>query len=119
MSLFTRTSPVDHASIEGQLSGVQLIEGKNLRQGWALKKSKKSKRFLIKVKWYLIDKFQVGQTTGNKIDPLQVSVDMRCARDEDGKRMFSSLNICRHNKSAAHFQQWQQQNGKELSVQLQ
>ena len=89
-SLFTATAPVDHASIEGQLSAVQLIEGKNLRQGWALKKSKKSKRFPIKVKQYLIDKFQVGETTGNKVDPLQVSVDMRCARDDDGKRMFSA-----------------------------
>ena len=32
-SLFTATAPVDHARIEGQLSAVQLIEGKNLRQG--------------------------------------------------------------------------------------
>ena len=71
-SLFTATAPVDHASIEGQLSAVQLIEGKNLHQGWALKKSKKSKRFPIKVKQYLIDKFQVGETTGNKVDHLNI-----------------------------------------------
>ena len=89
-SLFTGTVPVDHASIEAQLSAVQLIKGKDLPQGWALKKSKKSKRFPIKVKQYLMEKFQVGETTGNKVDPLQVSVDMRCARDEQGKRMFSA-----------------------------
>jgi hypothetical protein len=46
--LFTRTVPVDHASIGVQLSAVQLIEGKNLHRRWALKKSKKSKRFPIK-----------------------------------------------------------------------
>ncbi len=88
--LFARTDPVDHATIGVQLSAVQIIEGKNLSQGWALKKSKQSKRFPVKIKQYLVEKFQVGETTGNKVDPLQVSVDMRCARDEDGKRMFSA-----------------------------
>ena len=27
---------------------------------------------------------------GNKADPVQVSIDMRCARDELGKRLFSA-----------------------------
>ncbi|CAB4035065.1 Hypothetical predicted protein, partial [Paramuricea clavata] len=88
--LFTRTIAEDHASIGVQLSAVQLIEGKNVPRGWALKKSEKSKKFSIKVKQYLIEKFQLGETTGNKVNPLQVSVDMRCARNEDGKRMFSA-----------------------------
>ncbi|CAB4041992.1 Hypothetical predicted protein [Paramuricea clavata] len=48
--LFTRTVSVDHAIIGVQLSAVQLIEGKNLPQGWALKKSKKSNRFPINLK---------------------------------------------------------------------
>ena len=86
--LFTGSGPADHASIEAELAAVHLNESQTLPRGWALKKSKPSKRFPARVKQYLIDKFQVGETTGNKVDPLQVSVDMRCARDEDGRRMF-------------------------------
>lgn len=89
VGLFTRTLPVDHASFEVQLSAVQLIEGMTLRQGWALKKSKKSERFPIKFKQYLIETVQVGEKTGNKVDHLKVSVDMRCARDETDKESFS------------------------------
>ena len=30
---------------------------------------------------------------------------------------FHRTNVCQHNKSAANFQEWQQQNRKELEIQ--
>ena len=39
---------------------------------------------------YLQEKFDIGNTTGHKSDPVQVSVDMRCARDEQDRRLFTA-----------------------------
>lgn len=60
------------------------------KKGWALKASKKVVRFPEKVKNYLREKFDAGIATGHKEDPVQVSSDMRCARDELGRRIFSA-----------------------------
>ena len=40
--------------------------------GWTLKTTKKRPRFGEKVKGYLIEKFQAGETSGNKADPQTV-----------------------------------------------
>lgn len=61
----------------------------DLRQGWALSKPRVSARFTSKVKAYLNTKFELGEKTGSKADPHQVSADMRNARDEENKRRFS------------------------------
>lgn len=58
-------------------------------QGWALKTSRKSKRFNDNQKEYLNDKFQIGQETGIKADPTEVSQDMRHAKMENGERRFT------------------------------
>ena len=60
------------------------------KKGWALNTSKKVAWFPEKVKNYLKEKFEAGNATGHKEDPVQVSVDMKCARDELGQRMFSA-----------------------------
>lgn len=60
-----------------------------IQQGWALKTSKKSKRFNDNQKSYLNDKFQIGQETGIKADPEDVSQDMRHAKMENGERRFT------------------------------
>ena len=39
---------------------------------------------------YLQETFDSGNTTGHKSDPVQVSVEMRCARDEQGRRLFTA-----------------------------
>ena len=61
-----------------------------LQKGWALKVPKRATRFPDKVRNYLQEKFDVGYATGHKADPVQVSIDMRCARDELGKRLFAA-----------------------------
>ena len=58
--------------------------------GWALAKPRPgSSRFSDKVKRYLTAKFDLGEQTGHKVDPQQVSNDMRKARDEQNNRLFA------------------------------
>ncbi|CAB4026770.1 Transposon Tf2-6 poly, partial [Paramuricea clavata] len=69
--------------------------GKHVRElesvslmGWDLKTTKKRPRFGEKVKGYLIEKFQAGETSGNKADPQTVSREMKFKNDENGKLFF-------------------------------
>lgn len=58
--------------------------------GWALQKPRGSgTRFSENVKSYLQARFDVGVQTGRKSDPVQVSADMRSAKNQDGTRKFS------------------------------
>ena len=58
--------------------------------GWALSKVRSgSTRFPPNVCDYLVKKFDYGETTGHKMDPIQVCVDMRHALDEGGVRRFT------------------------------
>jgi Arf-GAP/Rho-GAP domain/ANK repeat/PH domain-containing protein 3 len=57
--------------------------------GWALAKPRTgSSRFSDKVRKYLTTKFEVGEKTGRKADPNQVSLAMRNARNETNERLF-------------------------------
>jgi Arf-GAP/Rho-GAP domain/ANK repeat/PH domain-containing protein 3 len=60
-----------------------------LPQGWALRTTKSSKRFNERQKSYLNEKFNIGNKTGHKLDPVTVSQDMRFAKDQDGNRRFT------------------------------
>ncbi|CAB4024260.1 Hypothetical predicted protein [Paramuricea clavata] len=56
--------------------------------GWALKTTKRRPRFGKNVKGYLIEKFQAGETSGNKADPRTVSREMKFKKDGNGKLFF-------------------------------
>ena len=57
--------------------------------GWALPKPRTgSSKFSEKVKNYLTARFDLGEQTGRKADPQQVSNDMRKATDEQNNRLF-------------------------------
>ena len=56
--------------------------------GWALKTSTKSYHFNKKQKSYLDSKFEIGQTTGRKLNGELVAKQMRRAQDTDGTRLF-------------------------------
>ena len=60
-----------------------------LPMGWALQKRVSTGKFPEGVKNYLTAIFDLGEATGRKADPMQVSVDMRMARDESGERIFT------------------------------
>lgn len=62
-----------------------------LTMGWALKSSFTRKtRFTSTQKDYLQKKFEIGEKTGKKLDPVTVSQEMRIAKDPNGNRLFSS-----------------------------
>ena len=62
----------------------------DLDSGWALHNPKTgTARFSANVKDYLTKRFDIGERTGNKVDPAQVAADMRTARTPDGSRLFS------------------------------
>jgi len=58
-------------------------------EGWALKTSKKAKRFSERQKSYLDEKFSIGQETGHNVDGETVARNMSYEKDERGKRRFS------------------------------
>ena len=61
-----------------------------LPEGWTSRESAKPRhRFNSKQKRYLEGKFKHGETMGVKVNPDDVSKEMRCLRDENGKRIFT------------------------------
>ena len=50
---------------------------------------KKPYRFNEKQKSYLLDKFNIGQETGRKMDPEVVAREMRREKDSNGERVFA------------------------------
>lgn len=58
--------------------------------GWALQSPRRgATRFSNKVKEYLTAKFDIGEKTGDKADPMQVASDMRSAKDDGNSRLFT------------------------------
>ena len=55
--------------------------------GWALKPTQKRPP-LEEVKTYLIEKFEAGERSGTKADPLSVSREMKFKRDDKGELVF-------------------------------
>ena len=74
------------ATYQGDTTGKDSKE--ILPEGWALKSPKKATRFNEAQKHYLEKKFNLGQETGNKLDPAILARDMRYARNKDGTRQF-------------------------------
>ena len=75
-------------SLQAPASAGSSIQGQTVKEGWALKELKKPYRFNEKQKAYLEAKFNIGQSTGRKVDPDVVSKEMRRARGTDGERLF-------------------------------
>ena len=75
----------------------------DLSQGWALSKPRIATRFTPNVKAYLNAKFELGEKTGLKADPNQVSADMRNARDEENNRRFSREEWLTKNQIKSYF----------------
>ena len=85
------TTVTNKNSIPQEKGNSALSHGQcHLEMGWALSKVRSgSTRFPPNVCDYLVKKFDYGETTGHKMDPIQVCVDMRHALDEGGVRRFT------------------------------
>ena len=57
-------------------------------RGWALKKPKATVRFTKSVKDFLNEIFRKGEETGQKLNPAEVSSQLRNMRSTDGNKMF-------------------------------
>ena len=61
-----------------------------LSEGWALHKTPGvSTQFSSKVRKYLTTKFDIGEQSGQKADPHQVSLEMRNSRDINNEKLFT------------------------------
>ena len=106
-----RFSTIDPVQADGSTSGSGICSSEettdtppsDLSQGWALSKPRVSTRFSPKVKTYLNAKFELGERTGLKADPNQVSADMRNARDEENNRRFSREEWLTQNQIKSYF----------------
>ncbi len=56
--------------------------------GWTMKTTKNRPQVGEKIKGYLIEKCQAGETSGNKADPQTVSREMKFKKDANGKLFF-------------------------------
>ena len=72
---------------EGLFPSLQ-AHGQTVMEGWVLKQLKKPYRLNEQQKAYLEAKFNIGQSTGRKVDPDVVSKEIRRARGKDGERLF-------------------------------
>ena len=76
---------------KGIVEGIPAIGVKPPEMGWALKNvASNRRRFNESQKRYLKEIFDLGEKTGRKADPNQVSKSMRKARKEDGSPLFSA-----------------------------
>jgi len=62
-------------------------------EGWALRAAKSAYCFSDKQKEYLLAKFRIGQTTGQKLDAEIVAREMWRAHGADCLRLFSNVRI--------------------------
>ncbi|XP_078367668.1 uncharacterized protein LOC144651598 [Oculina patagonica] len=63
------------------------------QMGWALKKAKKKTKFSAEQNKYLTEQFLIGEESGKKADPKEVSLDMRKVRSESGARLFLGKDV--------------------------
>ena len=76
------TSSADHNRPSSSITNIR-------PKGWALKTTKKPVRMTDRVKSYLVQKFDAGARSGLKADPVQVSREMKFAKDENGHSLFT------------------------------
>ena len=73
------------------------------KEGWALKSTKKAYRFSEKQKAYLDAKFNIGQTSGRKVDGEVVAREMRRAQGPDGARLFNVAEFLSPQQISSYF----------------
>ena len=94
--------------VHGETSGISDIDDQALagqeKQGWALRKTRKSVAFSEKAKNYLVDLFWIGEETGKKANASDVASKMKSLRDEaTGKKMFAKTDWLTEQQIARYF----------------
>jgi len=86
-----------------QTTGATKSKGSSLDEGWALRPTRKNYRFSEKQKTYLTAKFNIGQSTGRKVDADAVARDMRRAHSSNGERLFNAAELLTSQQVASYF----------------
>ena len=74
-----------------------------LTEGWVLRPTKTAYRFSEKQKAYLTAKFNIGQSTGRKVDASLEARDMRRAYSSNDERLFKSSEFLTSQKISSYF----------------
>ena len=61
-----------------------------LQKEWVLKSTKQRKRLSEKQRKYLLDVYQIGESTGHKAEPASVARSMRMSKNSDGSLLFDA-----------------------------
>ena len=61
-----------------------------LQKGWALKSTKQRKQLSEKQRKYLLDVYQISESTGHKAEPASVARLMRLSKNSDGSLLFDA-----------------------------
>lgn len=83
-----------------------IISGRCIIRGcyrWALKSKREFKRFTESQKAFLKEKFDVGESSGHKLDPEDVASEMRRARNAEGNRIFRIDEFLSGNQVSSYF----------------
>ena len=94
------------SSLEDGAGVIPTLQGRNaspLAEGWALRASKKTYRFSKKQKDYLLAKFEIGESTGRKVDANTVAQNMRHVRDSDDERLFQASEFLSSQQITSYF----------------
>ena len=96
MKRYARNLEEGNTFIESQVEEVteESMTVPSANMGWALKHASTSRRRLNeKQRKYLVDLFILGEQTGRKANPDEVSKLMRKARNSDGSLLLFPMNI--------------------------
>ena len=73
------------------------------KEGWALKSTKRAYKFSERQKAYRDTKFNIGQTSGRKLDGEVVAREMRRAQGPDGARLFNVAEFLSPQQISSYF----------------
>ena len=68
-----------------------------------LRSTRKATRFSDSQRQYLDGRFNVGQATGVKLDPVDVARDMRYARSQEGGKLFTVSEFLTEQQIQSYF----------------
>ena len=74
-----------------------------LQKGWALKSTKERKHLSEKQKKYLLDFYQISESTGHKAEPASVARSMRKSKNSDGGCLFYTSKFLTQQQIANSF----------------
>ncbi|KAK3736760.1 hypothetical protein QZH41_008000 [Actinostola sp. cb2023] len=87
--IVTGVQPRNQLPSSGGEQSISDTQAERQPRGWALKATKKPSRMSDKVKAYLVECFDAGVQSGLKANPIEVAKELKLAKDQNGKTLFT------------------------------